>query len=71
MNKRQLWRAKCTVGAFVFINCIQVLSQVVMAQLYDNGKFEWEGKRFTKKYTEYFDRGLVVEYTNLEEFCHR
>ena len=36
-----------------------------------DGPFEWEGKSYNMAYTAEYSRGKIVEYTNLEEFCHR
>ena len=40
LSKRQLWRAKCVVGTFLFTNCVQFIVMNVSAQA-GNCIFEW------------------------------
>ena len=33
--------------------------------------YYYDGEEFDKISIQYYPRGRIVEYTNLEEFCHR
>ena len=61
MNPRQLNRAKVSIGLALTLFSLQAVSAA----------YTWNGSEFSKLETFNFERGQVVEYTNLEEFCHR
>lgn len=47
--------------------CVVLAGQVMTA----TATYYYNGEEFKQRYIHYYDRGRIVEYTNLEEFCHR
>ena len=63
LSARQLKRVKTS---FVLLaGVISIQACVVLAEYY------YDGEEYEKLSIKYFPRGRIVEYTNLEEFCHR
>jgi len=64
LTKRQLQRAKWTIGAATAILMVQFVSAEVT-------KFMYGGTEYEKMMVTYFPRGSITEFTNNEEFCSR
>ena len=56
-------RVKCSFALLAFVLSVQ--GGLVAASYY------YDGEEFDKISIQYYPRGRIVEYTNLEEFCHR
>ena len=63
LTARQLKRVKTSFVLLAVVISIQIC--VVVAEYY------YDKEEFEKMSITYFPRGRIVEYTNLEEFCHR
>ena len=63
LTARQLKRVKTSFALLAVVVSAQMCA--VVANYY------YEGEEFEKMSITYFPRGRIVEYTNLEEFCHR
>jgi hypothetical protein len=61
LTPKQLRRAKFSLASFFGLMALNVTAST----------FTWEGQEYNQINVANFPRGQVVEFTNLEEFCHR
>lgn len=60
LTQKQLMRVKFSLACMVALLAYSVTAST----------FTWDGEEYASIAVKNFERGQVVEFTNLEEFCH-